>query len=621
MRFVAECRTRLATPAGVAGVAVLTAWVYWGSLHAPFHFDDSLFLDSPQVSSPGNFSFLARPGQTRPIAYLTFYWNYLLGGTNPEGYHLVNLLLHLANVFLIGLFVRLLTIEGTGASSPTVHRLLPTASAAVFALHPVQSEPVNYVYQRSTLLAAFFCLCAMILYLWSERAPGRRRYRVLAVISWILAAASKESAWVLPLVAFAWLWSKARDFSSLRDSLLRSRGFAAVSTFLMISGVGWTCYCLRKSGDRTIGASAAGDSLRYLVSQLQVFATYLRLLIWPSGLSVDHDFTVRPYWSLYGFCCLLLLLGVLAGTFLAHRRNPTAAFLGAAFIILLLPTSSVPPSADLLFEHRLYLPMIAASVLMAWAVLSVCTTLAKSEGRRQAVCVAVLGVLVAGCSAASRERTYVWEDNIRLWQDAVAKAPGKARPHYNLGEAYLTVDVGKAQKEFLEVTRLSPNHPGALYNLGWIDQSLGRYSSARDYYVAALASDSENWRARQNLANLDVLQGRIREALAEYGEVIRVNPDYWPAYQSLAALQIREGDSTAALAVLRKLKELRPDLLEARYLGACALVESKRFADAEAELRSLQAANPSQDYRLRIDALRRQLESGRNVERPAKPGR
>ena len=178
----------------------LTLWAYWGCLKNPFHFDDSLFLQSPQVTEPGDPLHFLKPSQSRQLFYLSLFMNYRLGGRNPGGYHLFNLILHLANALGIYLLARLLCRRKSDLSDSMVRRWLPFAAAGIFALHPIQSQAVNYVYQRSTLLAAFFTIAAICAFVWSEQTRRRGLFLLLAGIFFILAAASKESALILPLV-------------------------------------------------------------------------------------------------------------------------------------------------------------------------------------------------------------------------------------------------------------------------------------------------------------------------------------------------------------------------------------------------------------------------------------
>lgn len=589
--------------AEIAPILVLTLWAYWGCLKNPFHFDDALFLASPQVTEPGDPLFLLKPSQSRQLAYLSLFMNYRLGGKNPAGYHLVNLIVHLANALGIYLLVRLLCAGKSDLSNSMMRRWLPLTAAGIFALHPIQSQAVNYIYQRSTLLAAFFTIAAMCAFVWSERARRRAPFLLLAGIFFILAAASKESGLILPLVLLAYTWCYRKERKPLRSSPTVRRFLMALGA-LSLGGAAYILHNLYRFGDRTVGLLQSGP-LRYLTSQVTVLVTYLRIVLWPAGLSVDHDFMpVSPRSSYFWFCALLLIT-LLAVAVRLRRWSPSTSFLLLAFFTFLAPTSSFVPSADLMFEHRLYLPMITGSIVLALALIAVVGSILKTSRWREAAFAVCALLLLAGYAAASKKRTFVWGDNVRLWTDAVIKAPGKARVHYNLGVSYLQVDRGRARSEFLRTVELRPDHGAAMYNLGWLEQTEGRFESARRYYRAALKVDASNWQAHHNLGNLAVLEGNLAEAMAEFRETIRLRPEYWPARQTVAMLQLQQKDYGSARVLLENLKSEQPRVLEIRYLLSYALVGEKRFTEAEEELRLLASSDREGRYQGRIEELRR----------------
>ena len=89
-----------------------------------------------------------------------------------------------------------------------------------------------------------------------------------------------------------------------------------------------------------------------------------------------------------------------------------------------------------------------------------------------------------------------------------------------------------------------------MYNLGWLEQTEGRFQSAREYYRATLKIDNSNWQAHHNLGNLAILDGKIDEAMAEFRETIGLKPEYWPARMAVATLHIQRKDYAAAVALL-----------------------------------------------------------------------
>jgi tetratricopeptide (TPR) repeat protein len=581
----------------------ITLGVFWNALGSPFQFDDHLFLQSPQITEPGDAWYLLRPGRLRQLTNLSFYWNYRWGGASPKGFHAVNLFLHLLSVSALYWLVRNFATLNFGVGREFLHAWLPGLSAGIFALHPVQSEAVNYIYQRSTLLAGLFCLVSMAAWFKSQVPKTPHRWRVISWACYLLAIASKESAVVLPLAWLAWHWANARDWrdflSRIRTSRPGTRILAAGLPLVLTLGL------LFARG----GETGIGNSLQYLLAQIQVIPTYLRILLLPVGLSIDHDFRPTPALSPYALYCMLVLssLGALAIRF--RKRNPSVSFWIAAFFIFLLPTSSIIPSRDLLFEHRLYLPMAAAAILMAWAFLAVLSELKLPVRYRALLMTALSLTLLSSYARMSWQRTYLWGDNIRLWSDAVSHAPGKARPHYNLGVAFLERNREKAKTEFLRALEIDPEYAAASYNLGWIAQSEGNYESAADYYRATLKSDTTNWQAHHNLGNIAIVRGRLRDAVDEFQETIRRNRQYWPAYLSLAGLQMRQGDTAGGLKTLQALMEFRWDLLEARFMRATGMIAQSRILEAENEMRFITEHDTSGLYRSRILELRRSLKS------------
>ncbi len=590
----------------LALLLLITIWTYWGVRSSPFHFDDALFLQSPQVTAPGNAWYMLRPSQSRQLTYLSFYWNYRLCGTRPEGYHVFNLFLHCLNVLGVYILTLLLCrLKGTNSEDP--NRWLPIVAAGIFALHPVQTEAVNYIYQRSSLLAAFFSLAALIAFLLSTRSDRPGLFGVQAAVFAILAALCKETALIVPalMLLITWIYSSA----AFNRVVQRARTLALVLALVMLSGAGWVLYSLLRKGEQTVGLGLMRQSLVYFVSQAQVLASYLRLMLWPSGLVIDHAFTPAPPLSAYSLLCWLLVIALLSSFIAIRRVAPEVAFWGLSFFILLLPSSTIIPSADMMFEHRLYLPMATASALLAWLLFQICRVAVKQRRSSTAMRLALAAVALTACAVLSRQRTYVWGDNIRLWSDAAAKVPSNARAHYNLGVAYLEVDRQAARGEFERVLALQPRHAQALYNLGWLEQAAGRIDSARRYFEEALRADAGEWQAHQSLANLDILQGRTGEAIVEYEAAIRLKPDNRPAYLSLAALQIQSGNLRGALSTLQTLIVIEPDLLEARYLRAYALTADHRRPEAEEEIRFITSHDRAGTYAQRISDLKKYLDS------------
>ena len=165
-----------------AGLVLAGVLLFGPSFNDPFHFDDTLITNDSNVTNPAQLAHFFNPLHLRQLTFFTFYLNHLVGGNDPSGYHLVNVGIHVTNAVLLYWLV-------AGFAEPWI----AIAAAGVFLVHPVQSEPVLYVYERSTLLACFFSLLALL-------ALTRDR-RWVAIVMFLCAFESKEAAIAVPLVA------------------------------------------------------------------------------------------------------------------------------------------------------------------------------------------------------------------------------------------------------------------------------------------------------------------------------------------------------------------------------------------------------------------------------------
>src|SRR5262245_33799421 len=163
------------------GLALAGLVLFGASLNDPFHFDDALFLNDSNVTNPARWHHFLNPLHLRQLTFFTFYVNHILSGTNATTYHALNIALHIANAILFFVVLR-----------KWLDLRIVWIAAAIVLVHPIQTEPVLYIYQRSVLLAAFFSLLGLI---------ALERHRPwLWLFCFVLAFESKESALAVPLL-------------------------------------------------------------------------------------------------------------------------------------------------------------------------------------------------------------------------------------------------------------------------------------------------------------------------------------------------------------------------------------------------------------------------------------
>jgi tetratricopeptide (TPR) repeat protein len=462
---------------------------FGASLGSGFHFDDYAIFTEPVLGSPNGWFEVWTPRQTRPLTYLTFWLNRQIGGGDPLGYHLFNLALHLGAVVLAWECLR---------------RLLPERvallAAALFAIHPIQAEAVNYVWARSILLAGLLSLAA--LWNWLER----RRW--IAVLWFSLALLAKEEVVAFPLL-LAWLerrgaTPKAHD---------RWAPIGAMLALSLAAGVRVIWATLVTPGTPA-GLQAGISPLKYLLVQGYVMLHYVQLIVLPYGFTVDPDIWNVAWLSIASWA----VLG--GGVLLALRRTPEIATWLVAGFILLLPSSSIFPAADLAADRRLYLPMFAFGAAIA---------LALRRFRPEPV-LAILGVILLGISV---QRTIVWRSDESLWREAVHRAPDKVRPKIQLARA---LPAAKALEILSQARLAAPHDPTIAAETGKVLLSEGQPDAALEEFGRALALDPTNAQYMNNRGVALQAMGQTEAARADFTRALAFNPNLAEARENLAKL-------------------------------------------------------------------------------------
>ncbi|MFH1566640.1 MAG: tetratricopeptide repeat protein [Gemmatimonadota bacterium] len=506
----------------------ILALAYADSFGNGFHYDDSHSLvDNPHLrrlanvprffADPGTFSAMPDTRMYRPLLLVTYALNYALDGYQVRGYHAANLLLHLANALLVWEVARQLAGSGPRVVAAAA------AAAVAFALHPLASEPVNYISSRSALLATTFYLAAfLVLVRTPSDRPGPWRHLALAAL-FAGGLLSKENTITFPAVGAAYLLLSGR---------WRAASLLAVPAALGLAYV---------AGTRAIIGKAVLDPVRPLAiqwaTQVKALPFYLARVAMPVELSAEPAFAAAA--GLTDGPVLLaaafgLSLAVAVG--LGRRRWSAEVFAALWFALALLPESLVPLNV-LVNEHRLYLPMAGAAVGLGalWA---------RMAAGRRAVGLAVAAIAMV--LVAQRNRA--WQSEETLWADAAAKGPGMARPHVNLGKAYL--EEGRYDEAIAASRRalaIQPDLDRAHYNIGTAYLSQRHYAEAMASYERALEINPRLLEAVNNLANAYQEQGRYAEALPLYRRALAL-ADHGAIHHNMGSTFLAMGEHDSSVA-------------------------------------------------------------------------
>src|SRR5213593_4902772 len=359
--------------AALLTAAALAAWA--NSFRGPFILDDLpaivenatiRTLALPIVLTPPRSG---QPAGGRPLVNFSFALNWAVGGADVRGYHVLNLAIHvLAALALFGVARRTLRSRPLAAKFAADATPLAFAMAALWMLHPLQTESVTYIAQRAESLAGLCLLLTLYASIRGAESPTPTRWHALAVVTCLLGVATKEVMYAAPLLVL--LHDRTFFAGTFREALRRRPWFYAglAATWLLL---GWL---VEQTGNR--GATAGFDlgitPWRYLLTQCAAIVHYLRLAFWPAPLVLDYGVattnSLAEVWTQAG-----LLFVLFGATLIALAWRPPWGFLGAWFFLLLAPTSSVLPLAtQTVAEHRMYLSLaaiIAAIVVGVWHVL------------------------------------------------------------------------------------------------------------------------------------------------------------------------------------------------------------------------------------------------------------
>lgn len=563
-------------PGGLVAALVLILAgfaAYRGGFGAPFVFDDlSAVRDNASIRHLWPLSGpLALEPQTggsgadgRPLVNLSLAVNYALGGLDVGGYRLFNLGVHLcAALALLALVRRTLRLPACGF---TEGRALATAAGAalLWTLHPLQTETLMQVQNRSEILAAlcFFLTLYALLRGGTASRPGP--WYMLAVLVCLAGMACKEVMVSAPLVAL--LYDRTFLAGTFREAW-RRRGplyLTLAATWILLA------LLVVSQGGRsgTAGFGLGVGAWDYLLTQCYALVTYLKLAVWPHPLVFDYGQSIIRRWTEV-WPQAMLLLALAGGTVLALRRRPWLGFLGFVFFAALAPSSSVVPVVtQTMAEHRMYLPLAPLLVLAALGLAAV-----PRAGWLLAAGVA------AAFGAVTARRLPVYQDVITIWSDTLARRPDNAAAHNNLGSDLLNQSdrLGEAVVHFEAAVRLNPGFAEAHYNLGTaLLRVPGRTAEAAASFRTALRLKPDSALAWHNLGNALVrAPGGRDEAIACFRAAIRLEPRFAEAHRDLGvALAGRPGGLPEAIACYETALRLWPAYAAAENSLGNALLQT-----------------------------------------------
>lgn len=522
----------------------------------------------------------------RPVANFTFALGYALGGLDVRIHHAFNLLTHVASVLvLFGLIRRTLERPVLRERFGAVATEIAAVTAALWAVHPLVTNVVDYISQRTEALMALCYLLTLDAFVRAAQhreagaARSARRWMVIAVVVCAAGMACKEVMVTAPLVVLLY----DRTFVSGTWRAARQRHLGVHAALMATWGLLALLMATSALPDRGVGFGQGITPYTYLLTESTALTRYLRLVVWPTPLIFDYgwNFVHHITAALPHLLACAIVIGL---TTWALVRRPLLGFVGAAVLIVLAPTTSIYPIAlQPIAESRMYLPL---TVLVATGVTSL-YALAQRRGLELALFVTFASL------ALTIDRNYAYRSPLDLWTDTLAKVPDSARAWGNRGADFaragrLTESVADSEAAI----RLRPDYADAHNNLGSALARMGRPEEALAHLDVAVRLDPRGLQPLYNRANALAVLGRRREAVEAYRKVLELYPNTVDARNDLSVMLLALDEIAPALEAATLAARQAPDLGPVHYNLANALFASGRIPEAIAEYRAALRIDP-----------------------------
>jgi tetratricopeptide (TPR) repeat protein len=543
-------------------------------------------------------------GHYVPLAWMTLGFDYVIGGMNPFGYHLHNVLLHAVNAVLVfALAVRILETAQMERRETDHSRTVVAAAVAalLFAVHPLRVESVAWVTERRDVLSMLFCLTSVLCYLRSVAGTGgARRWYVLSVGAFVAALLSKATSMSLPAVLLVlnvfplrriggtsgfWTPNARRVYAELLPFAALALGTAALSLI-----------ALKPPTQLSFSAKLA-------VSAYSV-VFYLMKTVWPTGLAPLYEMPRRVDPLAVRYVVSAIVLVVLSALmWIGRRRFPGIAAAWVVFLFVLAPLSGVVQNGPQIAADRYtYHAAPALAILVGAGVQRWLRSSSDVRALAVAFPIAMLAVL-------TWRQTEVWHDSGRLWSRVLSVDPTSSIAHVAIGDLLIREGrLAEAETHYRRGVELDPTFATGFNNLGVLLARQGRFAEAVDRYRQALELRPAYADAHNNWGIALSEQGDYGGAIAQFRETLAIDPRLADAEVNIGNALVRQQRAADALAHYERAAALKPDNADAYLNWGVALAQLGKLEEAVVQFTKVLAIQPdnadARTYLDRADQMR-----------------
>ncbi len=630
-------------------LCVVTTAIYLPvTRHQFINYDDPVYVtENPHVLSGLSLESVTwafktgRSGNWHPVTWLSLMLDSELYGDWAGGFHLTNLLLHVANTLL--LFILLHTTTGTVWRSGFV--------SALFALHPLHVESVAWVAERKDVLSTFFGLLALITYVrYAKAAPAqhsiRRKFYLLTIAFFSLGLMSKAMLVTWPFVMLLLdFWPLQRIKFKRHTYTVCSNGEETTPTenargdtayghfkklllekvpFFVLSAVISVVTLLTQSQTDAIASPRLLQFTNRLAHVPVAYMRYIGKTLWPDNLAVFYPYKIIGFDSATPYVAGLALLAITIAVVTRAHRQPYLLMGWFWFLGTLVPVIGlIQVGRQSIADRYTYIPLIGIFIMAAWGGQQIARHLPRL---RLALSLGATALVIAA-AVVTRHQLRHWENSKLLFEQALRVTQQNEVAHNNLGAALMVEgDLKNARRHFESALRINPRHQWARMNLGAIQVQTGEieegtaklrqlvaewptaiayhtlatalldtgnYAEAADYLRLAVQLQPDSFNARMNLGTALTHLHRVQDALPHFIAAAKLRPDHPDAQFNLGAASAALGKLDLAGTALLKCLRLRPQDAKARRLLADVMLKQQNINGAITNLAELVKLEPN----------------------------
>ncbi|MDH7482986.1 MAG: tetratricopeptide repeat protein [Armatimonadota bacterium] len=582
--------------------------------HEFINLDDNVYVtENPQVlrglsldSVKWAFTAIYR-ATWQPLIWLSYMLDMQVYGLRPMGFHLTNVIFHIANVLLLFLVLNRMT-EKVWRSALV---------AALFAVHPLHIESVAWVAERKDVVSTFFWMFTMWAYVRYALLPKVSTY-IPVVVFFALGLMAKPMLVTLPFVLLLldyWPLNRirpARDLQFGKPSKVIGRLVVEkIPLFVLALASSVLAVVVQKKGGALSSTELVPVGVR-IANALYSYSAYIVKTIWPVKLAIlyPHPGDTLAIWQVIGSAALLIILTIFA-ILLAKAGRQFVAVGWLWFVGTLLPVIGIVQIGPHGMADRFtYIPLVGLFMIAAWGIPDVIycqnNELSAENTRSRfsyptVIPFCALVVLAALIICTQFQLTY-WKNNTTIFARALECTRCNYLMQNNMGLSFAAQ--GKyelAIKHYARGLELRPDDAQLNNNMGVSLADLGRIDEAMTYYQRAIELDPKYAMAHNNLGIALAQKGRLQEAIEHYEAAIRLNPNFAEAHNNLAVVLISLGKTNEALGHYLEAIRINPTYASAHINLANELAKLGQLDNAVEHYRAavqIQPENPVPHYRL-----------------------